>query len=181
MIYLPSVKRASVFFEHKILPNFMQNLNLNGLVAAIVTPMTNEGELNLEPIPKIISHLAKNKLAGIYLAGSTGEGMSLTDDERRRLAEAYVAEAKGKMKTVVQVGHNSMKASAELAAHAESIGADAVSATPPGYFKTENEVDLVEALRPIVEAAPRTPFYYYHIPALSGVVINPMTFHVRFG
>ncbi len=85
------------------------------------------------------------------------------------MAEAYVSSAKGRMKTFVQVGHNSLKASAELAGHAESIGADAVSATPTGYFKVSGEEALVEGLLPIVEAAPKTPFYYYHIPFLSGV------------
>jgi N-acetylneuraminate lyase len=67
-----------------------------------------------------------------------------------------------------------LKASAELAAHAEAIGADAVSATPTGYFKVSGEVELVEGLLPIVEAAPNTPFYYYHIPFLSGVNLDPM-------
>jgi len=74
------------------------------------------------------------------------------------------------------VGHNSTKVSAALAAHAEMVGADAVSATPPGYFKPNGETGLVESIRPIVEAAAATPFYYYHIPQLSGVEIDPMRF-----
>ena len=100
----------------------------------------------------------------------------LTDDERRAVAAEYVRLAKGRFRTVVQVGHNSMRVSGELAAHAESLGVDAVSATPPGYFKPGDETGLVEAMREIVEAAPATPFYYYHIPFLSGVVIDPMRF-----
>jgi len=147
---------------------------MNGLVAAVVTPMDESGELNLEVVPRIVDHLERNKITGIYIAGSTGEGMSLTDEERRAVAEAYVGAAKGRLKTFVQVGHNSLKASAELAGHAESIGADAVSATPTGYFKVTGEAELVEGLLPIVEAAPQTPFYYYHIPFLSGVNLDPM-------
>jgi N-acetylneuraminate lyase len=100
--------------------------------------------------------------------------MSLTDEERREVAEAYVFAAKGRMKSFVQVGHNSLKASADLAGHAQSIGADAVSATPTGYFKVSGEAELVEGLLPIVEAAPKTPFYYYHIPFLSGVNLDPV-------
>ena len=100
--------------------------------------------------------------------------MSLTDEERRGVAEAYVGAAKGRMKSFVQVGHNSLRASADLAGHAESIGADAVSATPTGYFKVSGEAELVEGLLPIVEAAPKTPFYYYHIPFLSGVNLDPI-------
>jgi N-acetylneuraminate lyase len=152
----------------------MEPLKMSGLVAAVVTPMDEAGELNLEVVPQIVDHLERNKVTGIYIAGSTGEGMSLTDEERRAVAEAFVGVAKGRMKTFVQVGHNSLKASAELAGHAEAIGADAVSATPTGYFKVSGEEALVEGLLPIVEAAPKTPFYYYHIPFLSGVTLDPM-------
>ena len=147
---------------------------MSGLVAAVVTPMDTTGELNLEVVSKVVDHLEEKGITGIYIAGSTGEGMSLTDEERRAVAEAYVLAAKGRMKSFVQVGHNSLKASAELAGHAEAIGADAVSATPTGYFKVSGEEELVEGLLPIVEAAPKTPFYYYHIPFLSGVTLDPM-------
>ena len=98
---------------------------MNGLVAAVVTPMDLDGELNLGLVPRIAAHLEGIGISGVYIAGSTGEGMSLTDDERRAVAEAYVESCRGKMHTVVQVGHNSMKAAAALAAHAEAIA-------PPG-------------------------------------------------
>lgn len=153
----------------------MRHLDSRGLLAAVVTPMDDSGELNLGIVPKIVDHLESNGITGIYIAGSTGEGMSLTDEERRALAEAYVGTAKGRMSTFVQVGHNCLKASAELAAHAESIGADAVSATPTGYFQVSNEEALVAGLLPVVEAAPNTPFYYYHIPQLSGVSLDPVS------
>lgn len=154
----------------------MKCLGMNGLVAAVVTPMDKSGDLNLAQVPRVVDHLERNGVTGIYIAGSTGEGMSLTDAERREVAEAYVGAAKGRMKSFVQVGHNSLKASAELAAHAESIGADAVSATPTGYFKVSGEAELVEGLLPVIEAASRTPFYYYHIPFLSGVDLDPVKF-----
>ncbi len=158
----------------------MKSLNIDGLVAASFTPTKSNGDLNLNLVPKIVDYLAQQGIKGIYIAGSTGEGMSHTDSERMDLAAAYIEAAKGvgegKMKSIVQVGHNSMRASAELAAHAESLGADAVSATPPGYFKPANEVELVDSLLPIIEASSNTPFYYYHIPFLSGIALNPMTF-----
>lgn len=145
-------------------------------MAAVVSPLDARGELNLPVVPRIVAHLVENGVVGAYIAGSTGEGMSFTDEERKALAEAYVREASGKIRSVVQVGHNSMKAAAQLAAHAEEVGADAVSATPPGYFQPSGESGLVEALLPVVEAAPNTPFYYYHIPQLSGVAIDPLRF-----
>lgn len=152
----------------------MEPLKMRGLVAAVVSPMNGNGDLNLGVVPRVVDYLASKGVTGIYIAGSTGEGMSLTDEERREVAEAYVVAAKGRMKSFVQVGHNSLKASAALAGHAESIGADAVSATPTGYFKVSGEAELVEGLLPIVEAAPKTPFYYYHFPLLSGVNLDPV-------
>ncbi|MGD1978147.1 MAG: dihydrodipicolinate synthase family protein [Akkermansiaceae bacterium] len=152
----------------------MKPLNLKKLVAAVVTPMDRKGDLDLAVIPRIVDHLERSGITGIYIAGSTGEGMSLMDDERRAVAEAYVSVAKGRMSTFVQVGHNSLKAASELAAHAEAIGADAVSATPSGYFPVTGEESLVAGLLPLVEAAPNTPFYYYHIPQLSGVALDPV-------
>ena len=152
----------------------MEPLRMRGLVAAVVTPMNAKGDLDLSVVPRVVDYLASKGITGIYIAGSTGEGMSLTDEERRGVAEAYVGAAKGRMKSFVQVGHNSLRASADLAGHAESIGADAVSATPTGYFKVSGEAELVEGLLPIVEAAPKTPFYYYHIPFLSGVNLDPI-------
>ena len=154
----------------------MKPLNMKGLVAAVVTPMTEEGELRLDMVPRIVEHLSKSGVVGIYIAGSTGEGMSLTCEERRAVAEAYVRAAKGRMYSIVQVGHNSTKVSAALATHAEMVGADAVSATLPGHFKPNDETGLIESIRPIVEAAATIPFYYYHIPQLSGVTIDPMRF-----
>lgn len=149
---------------------------MQGLVAAVVTPMGQDGELNLDLVPRIAEHLEQAGIAGIYIAGSTGEGMSLTDEERRAVAEAYVKSCGATMRTVVQVGHNSIKSAAALAAHAESVGADAVSATPTGYFKADGERGLVALMETIAEAAPKTPFYYYHIPGLSGTDMNPMRF-----
>ncbi|MCB1471260.1 MAG: dihydrodipicolinate synthase family protein [Rhizobiaceae bacterium] len=147
-------------------------MNIDGLVAATATPMHGDGSINLDMIKPQVDFLVNKGVKGIYVLGSTGEGFSLTDDERKAVTVAFVKATAGRMKTFIQVGHNSWQASAELAAHAESAGADAVSATPPGYFKPEGEQGLVDGLKIITDAAPRTPFYYYHIPFLSGVNIN---------
>jgi len=73
----------------------MEPLNIKGLVAAVVTPMTEEGELRLDMVPRIVEHLSKSGVVGIYIAGSTGEGMSLTGDERRAVAKPFGVEDRG--------------------------------------------------------------------------------------
>ncbi len=149
---------------------------LTGLVAASLTPIGADGAVNLEPIPKIVDYLVRVGISGIYICGSTGEGMSLTGDERRAVSEAYVAAAKGRLKTVVQVGHNSLVEAQALAAHAAEIGADAISATAPSYFKVNSVEMLVDCMAEIAAGAPETPFYYYHIPSLTGAVLDMVEF-----
>ena len=149
---------------------------LSGLVAATLTPLHPDGAVNLEPIPRIVDLLERTGVSGIYICGSTGEGISLTGEERRAVAAAYVAAAKGRMKTVVQVGHNSLREAQELAAHAAKIGADAISATAPSYFKISTVSMLVDCMAEIAAGAPQTPFYYYHIPALTGAALDMVEF-----
>ena len=149
---------------------------LTGLVAATLTPIRANGSVDLEPIPRIVDHLQQTGVSGIYICGSTGEGISLTSEERRAVSEAYVAAAKGRLQTVVQVGHNSMREAQALASHAAEIGADAISATAPSYFKIGSIETLVDCMAEIAAGAPETPFYYYHIPALTGASLDMVKF-----
>lgn len=149
---------------------------LTGLIAATCTPMHEDGSLNLDRVPAMVDFLAWAGVAGLYICGSTGEGLSLSSDERRAVAEAFVREAKGRLRTVVQVGHNALAEARDLASHAQSIGAEAISATAPSYFKVGSVEDLADCMAQIAAAAPETPFYYYHIPALTGVALDMVDF-----
>ncbi|QDU73634.1 N-acetylneuraminate lyase [Bremerella volcania] len=144
-------------------------MQLEGLVAATFTPLTAEGEINREPIGAMVDVLVASGMAGLYVNGSTGEGVSLTGKERRQMAEAFVEAASRRIKVIVQVGHNSVREARELAEHAQAIGADAISATPPTYFKPASIELLLDSLREIMRGAPGLPFYYYHIPRITGV------------
>jgi len=149
---------------------------LTGLIAATFTPMHPDGSVDLAPVPAMVEGLLRNGITALYVCGSTGEGPSLTTEERERVAEAFVAAAAGRLPVMVQVGHNSVEDARRLAAHAASIGADAISAVSPSYFIPEGVAALVETLGRITDAAPDLPFYYYHIPRLSGVSLSPLAF-----
>ena len=149
---------------------------LTGLIAAACTPMRDDGSLDLEEVPAIVDYLQRAGVKGLYICGSTGEGVSLTGDERRAVAEAYVKVAQGRLKTIVQVAHNSLAEARQLAAHAQQIGADVVSATAPSYFKADSVEVLADCVIQIASAAPELPFYYYHIPALTGVALDMVDF-----
>jgi len=147
---------------------------LEGILAATFTPFDSKGELNLGMVPKLVDHLVAHDIMGIYICGSTGEGPSLGLEERKAVTAAYVEAAKGRLRTVVHIGHTSYKDSSELGAHAASVGADAISSIAPYYFKPDNAAVLVAYLKEIASSAPNLPFYYYHIPGLTGISVNPV-------
>jgi len=144
-------------------------MQVEGLVAATFTPLTEKGEIDRAPVGAMVDTLIASGVAGLYVNGSTGEGVSLTGNERRQMAEAFVEAVAGRVPVIVQVGHNSVKEAQELAARAQAIGADAISATPPTYFKPASISLLLDSLREIMRGAPDLPFYYYHIPRITGV------------
>ena len=154
----------------------MNNDRIQGLVAAAVTPMHANGTLNLDAVGPLVAHLLAAGTRGLYICGSTGGGVSMTDDERRQITEAFVQAVAGRSKVVVQVGHNSLTAAAALASHARDVGADIISATCPSYFKIDRVETLVDSMETIALAAPELPFYYYHIPALTDVKLNMTQF-----
>lgn len=149
---------------------------LTGLIAATYTPMHEDGSLHLEQVPPMVDYLAHAGIDGLYICGSTGEGMSLSGDERRAVAEAYVRAAKGRLKTIIQVGHNSLAESRQLATHARRIGADVISAAAPSYFKVGSIEVLADCMAEVASGAPDLPFYYYHIPSLTGVALDMVEF-----
>ena len=130
--------------------------------------MLQDGELNLGAIPAYAARLARDGISGAFICGTTGEGASLTTDERRRVAAAWIAARPPALKLIVHVGHNANAESRVLAQHAQKIGADAVAAMAPGFFRPANVDDLVAWCAQVAAAAPRLPFYYYHIPLMVG-------------
>ncbi len=149
---------------------------LTGLVAATYTPFLPNGEVNYELIPQLTDHLVENGVSGIYICGTTGEGPSLTMEERQAVNAAYVRANQGRMRAIVHVGHTCLADSQALATQAAFIGADAISAIAPYYFKPDSVATLIAYFRTVAACAPELPFYYYHIPALTGLVVDPVTF-----
>lgn len=152
---------------------------LTGLVPATLTPFDAQGGLACELVAPLVDRLIADGVAGLYVCGSTGEGVSLTTGERRQVAEAYVAAAAGRVPVILQVGHNSLADAADLAAHAEGLGVAAISATCPSYFKAATLELLIDCAAQVAAAAPRTPFYYYHIPVLTGLRFDMVEFLSR--
>lgn len=143
---------------------------LTGLIAAPFTPMNEDGNINLSLIPAYYQFLKRNKVIGAFINGSTGEGVSQTKEEKKAVAEAWAAATKGDsdFKVINLVGGTSILDSKEMAAHTQSIGLYATAFTAPFYFKPGSPQALADCCKEVAAAAPELPFYYYHIPVLTG-------------
>uniref|UniRef100_A0A8C7A1D2 N-acetylneuraminate lyase n=1 Tax=Nothoprocta perdicaria TaxID=30464 RepID=A0A8C7A1D2_NOTPE len=147
---------------------------LQGLVAATITPMTPDGQINLPVIRQYVDYLiSKQNVKNIFVNGTTGEGLALSVQERKQLAEEWVRQGKDKLDhMIIHVGALSLPESQELARHAAAIGASGIAVIAPFFFKPTNKDELIAFLREVAAEAPALPFYYYHIPHLTGVKIR---------
>jgi N-acetylneuraminate lyase len=140
-----------------------------GLVAAPFTPFHADGSLNLDVIPAYARFLRDNGVGAAFVCGTTGEGLSLTLEERLRIAERWVGCADDRLRVIVHVGHTCLADARTLTAHAAKIGASAVSALTPCFFKPRNNAEVVNWCEAVASAAPMLPFYYYNIPSMTGI------------
>lgn len=145
---------------------------IKGLIDAPFTPFYANGEVNLEPIERYANMLKKNGLQGVFINGSSGEGYMLTEDERMKLAEAWVKAAPEGFKVIVHVGSTCVNSSRRLAEHAQTIGAFGIGAMATPFPKIGRIEELVKYCVEIASGAPNLPFYYYHIPAFNGAFLS---------
>lgn len=141
-----------------------------GLIAAPFTPMTENGDIDLTKIESYYHLLKRNKVNGAFICGSTGEGVSLTFDEKVSILKEWAKHTKNDpdFSLIVFLGGTNIRECQELAKIAEQEGADAISFTSPYYFKPADAKQLAKCCAEIATAAPNTDFYYYHIPVLTG-------------
>ncbi len=154
-------------------------MKLHGLIAATPTPMHEDGSIRPDLIAPMMEWMMERGVSGFHVCGSTGEGPSLTDDERRTVAEASVAAVAGRKPVAVQVGADCLRTACDLARHAAETGADAISVSPPFHFRPETVEPLIDSIAVIAGAAPDLPFYYDHDPRLSGVDLDMVVFLER--
>lgn len=143
--------------------------HIEGLIAAPFTPMNSDGSVNFDMIEKQAEFLHRNGVSGAFICGTTGESMSLTVPERLDIARRWVETAPDGFKVIVHIGHTSLEASKTLAAHSQKIGAWGVGAMGPCFFKPQCVDDLVAFCGEMAAAAPKLPYYYYHMPSITGV------------
>ena len=136
-----------------------------GVYPALVSPVDDRGNIQAGALRDLMEWHLEVGVDGFYVAGGTGEGLLLTEDQRKELTEASVRAADGRVPIIVHVGHVSTRSAVDLACHASAAGADAVSAIPPIYYGTD-PASTVGHYAAIASATP-LPLIVYHIPAAT--------------
>ena len=149
---------------------------LHGLIAAPHTPFDATGAVALDVIEQQAAVLSAQGVAGVFVCGTTGEGVSMTNAERRAVVERWCTAAGDELKVIAHVGHTALEDACALARHAEKMGAWAVSSVAPFYFKPFTARDLVDYCAAVAGTVPQLPFYYYHSPGMTGVNVSPVAF-----
>ena len=146
-------------------------MGLRGAIAAAVTPMRDGGRhLDDEAFAPLVRYLVEGGIDGLLACGTTGEGVLLSVDERRRVAESFLAARPDGFQVAIHAGAQTTSDTVALAAHALDVGADAVAVIAPPYFPLDAE-ELTRHFVQVANACDPLPFYLYEFAARSGYAI----------
>ena len=142
-----------------------------GIIPALYACYDDNGAISPERVEAFTEHLIQKGVKGLYVGGSSGECIYQSVAERKLLLEHVMKVAKGRITIIAHVACNNTADSMELAAHAESVGVDAIASIPPIYFRLPEHA-IAQYWNDISSAAPNTEFIIYNIPQLAGVSLT---------
>ena len=144
-----------------------------GVATAIVTPM-NENGVDYDAFGRLIDWQIEQGINGLVVAGTTGEGSTLSDEEHREVLAYAVKRINGRVPCIAGTGSNDTAYAIELTQYACSIGFDAMLVVAP-YYNKATQKGLVKMFNAIADASTK-PIIVYNIPSRTGVNIEPATF-----
>ena len=142
-----------------------------GVIPAFYACYEDDGTVSAQRTRKRARYLVGKGVKGLYVGGSSGECIYQEKEERMAILEAVMAEVKGECTIIAHVACNNTNESRQLAAHAESLGVDAIASIPPIYFHLPDHA-IAAYWNAISAAAPNTDFIIYNIPQLAGVALS---------
>ena len=144
---------------------------LSGVIAAVATPIDENGAPDLKRATDLARHLLDNGCDGLNVLGSTGEATSFSRDERKSVMDAYKKNGLPLERLMVGTGAASVSDAVALTKHAAELGFGGALVLPPFYYKGLPDDGLVNYIEALVKATADTklPIYLYHYPQLSGL------------
>ncbi|CAO1332995.1 unnamed protein product [Diamesa hyperborea] len=148
-----------------------------GLMAPVFTPFLDDSSINYEIIEEYARMLKDKGISAFLVNGTSGEGMSLSVDERKKVTEKWMEVCKKfDILVMVQISGCPFFDVVELAKHAASLNVDGILCLPELYFKPKTVSQLVEYMKDISKYCDKIPLYYYHIPQFTQVELNMALF-----
>ncbi|MBQ9148923.1 MAG: dihydrodipicolinate synthase family protein [Oscillospiraceae bacterium] len=142
-----------------------------GIIPAFYACYDEKGAISVEGVRALTQYYIDKGVQGLYVGGSSGECIYQSKEERKVVLENVMDVAKGKLTIIAHIACNNTADSQELAAHAESLGVDAIASIPPIYFKLPPHA-IAKYWNDMSAAAPNTDFIIYNIPQLAGVSLS---------
>lgn len=147
--------------------------DIKGSIVAIVTPFKEDGTVDEEGFQELVRWHLKEKTHGLVVVGTTGESATLSKEEKARVFEIALKEAKGKVPVILGTGTNNTAVSIELTKMAQEMGADAVLMVTPYYNKPTQE-GLYRHYEAVARAV-KVPIILYNVPGRTSVSLAPET------
>jgi dihydrodipicolinate synthase/N-acetylneuraminate lyase len=149
-------------------------MNLSGIITAALTPFSKDGEVLAENkiFERYYKFLLEQKINGLLICGTTGEGPLMSLQERKYVAELAVSTVANQIPVIIHAGCNSTIETIELARHAKDIRADGIAVVSP-YFYTYDSLALFDHFRRVADSVPNLPVFLYHLPSFAHNDIMP--------
>jgi N-acetylneuraminate lyase len=138
------------------------------IFSAIITPMYENEQVNYSALEEIVEVQIKDGVEGFYCCGSSGEGLLLTLEERKKILETILKQSRGRVPVISHIGTIRTSDVIELARHAKSVGADAVSMIPPYYYKFTMD-EIIGYYETVMQNVPGIKVIVYNIPQFTGI------------
>ena len=141
-----------------------------GVWPALVTPLTENDGVDVAATRRLLDYLVDAGVHGFYVCGGTGEGVLLSVEERKLMAETVIDHVNGRVPIIMHVGAIATASAVDLARHAERAGADAIAAVPPFYYRPDFQA--IKDHYAMITGASRLPCYLYYIPSTTGITLS---------
>lgn len=140
------------------------------IIPALLTPFGSNGRIDDRALRALVERLITSGIDGFYVCGSTGEAFLMSPEERKHVLETVIDATRRRVKVICHVGAIGTELSCDLARHAQSAGADAVSSIPPFYYKFTSR-EIIEYYQDLARSVD-LPLIPYNFPAFSGVALT---------
>lgn len=150
-----------------------QNPIFKGAATALVTPLTKDG-VDYEAFGKLIDWQIEKGIDALVIAGTTGEGSTLSDEEHREVLRFAVERVAGRVPVIAGTGSNDTAYAVDLSKYACEIGCDALLVVTP-YYNKATQKGLIAYFTAVAEASTK-PIILYNVPSRTGVGIEPATY-----